>query len=102
MLTQAKTFFLKISSTVLLCSPPACDSTSGNLHKTSLREKSRGVYLPLGRLFFELFDDISLTLNMKRLCLVVDSLVISAAKVKDCVIFAQCWQVCMSFAKVVC
>ena len=25
-----------------------CDSTSGNLNKTSVREKSRGVYLPVG------------------------------------------------------
>ena len=24
------------------------DSTSGNLNKTSVREKSRGVYLPIG------------------------------------------------------
>ena len=35
--------------------------------------------------FFEVFDDISLLLNMKRLCVVVDSL-ISAAKVYDCAI----------------
>ena len=25
-----------------------CDSTSGNLNKTSVREKSRGVYLAIG------------------------------------------------------
>ena len=43
--------------------------------------------------FSELFDDISLMLNVRRLCVVVDSL-ISAAKVCDCVISAWCWQVC--------
>ena len=37
--------------------------------------------------FSELFDDISLMLNVRRLCVVVDSL-ISAAKVCDCVISA--------------
>ena len=55
---------------------------------TSVREKSRGVYLAIG-CFSELFDDISLKLNMRRLCVVVDSL-ISAAKVCDCVISAWC------------
>ena len=65
-----------------------CDSTSGNLNETSVREKSRGVYLAIG-CFSELFDDISLKLNMRRLCVVVDSL-ISAAKVCDCVISAWC------------
>ena len=25
-----------------------CDSTSGNINKTSVREKSRGVYLAIG------------------------------------------------------
>ena len=39
--------------------------------------------------FSELFDDISLVLNVRRLCVVVDSL-ISAAKVCDCVISAWC------------
>ena len=34
-----------------MCSPPARDSTSGNLHKASVREKSRGVYLPIGWVF---------------------------------------------------
>ena len=34
--------------------------------------------------FSELFDDISLVLNVRELCVVVDSL-ISAAKVCDCV-----------------
>ena len=43
--------------------------------------------------FSELFDDISLVLNVRRLCVVVDSR-ISAAKVCDCVISAWCWQVC--------
>ena len=36
-----------------------------------------------------LFNDISLMLNVRRLCVVVDSL-ISAAKVCDCVISAWC------------
>ena len=58
----------------------ARDSTSGNL--TSVREKSRGVCL-------ELFDDISLMINVRRLCVVVDSLT-RAAKVCDCVISAWC------------
>ena len=39
--------------------------------------------------FSELFDDISLVLNVRRLCVVVDSR-ISAAKVCDCVISAWC------------
>ena len=39
--------------------------------------------------FSELFDDISLMLNVRRLCVVVDSL-ISAAKVCDCVISTWC------------
>ena len=63
-----------------------CDSTSGNLNKTSVTEKSRRVFA--SRLSFsELFDDISLMLNVRRLCVVVDSL-ISAAKVCHCVISA--------------
>ena len=37
--------------------------------------------------FSELFDDISLMLNVRRLCVAVDSL-ISAAKVCGCVISA--------------
>ena len=41
--------------------------------------------------FCEVFDDILLLLNVKRLCVVVDGL-ISAAKVCDCVISAWCWQ----------
>ena len=61
----------------------ARDSTSGNL--TSVREKSRGVCLSGNRQSFsELFDDISLMINVRRLCVVVDSLT-SAAKVCDCV-----------------
>ena len=39
--------------------------------------------------FSELFDDISLVLNVRRLCVVVDCL-ISAAKVRDSVISAWC------------
>ena len=46
--------------------------------------------LPGNRLSFsELFDDILLMLTVRRLCVVVDSL-ISAAKVCDCVISAWC------------
>ena len=49
-LTQAETFFLDVKSeSSLVCRP--CDSTSGNLNKTSVREKSRGVYLPRGWVF---------------------------------------------------
>ena len=58
----------------LVCRP--CDRTSGNLNKTSVREKFNGLS------FYELFDDISLVLNVRRLCVAVDSL-ISAAKVCD-------------------
>ena len=76
---------------MLVCEP--CDRASGNLNKTSVREKSRSVYLPVGWVFFELFDDISLVLKVRRLCIVVDSR-ISAAKVCDCVISAWCLQVC--------
>ena len=66
-----------------------CDSTSGNLNKTSVREKSKGVYFASRLSFSELFDNISLMLNMRKLCVVVDSLN-SAAKVCDCVISAWC------------
>ena len=63
----------------------------------AVREKSRGVYLPIGWVFPSYstvwFDDISLVLNVRRLCVVVDSL-ISAAKVSDCVISAWYWKVC--------
>ena len=45
----------------------------------------RGVLSAKRLSFSEVFDDISLLLNMKRLCVVVDSL-ISAAKVYDCAI----------------
>ena len=34
---------------MLVCRP--CECTSGNLNKTSVREKSRGVYLPIGWVF---------------------------------------------------
>ena len=62
-------------------SPLARDSTSGNLHKTSVRGKSRCLFA--SRLSFsELFDDVWLMVNVRRLCVVVDSL-ISAAKVSD-------------------
>ena len=59
--TQAKTSFISGVKTgsMLVCRP--CDCTSGNLNKTSVREKPRGVYLPIGCVFSELFDDISLS-----------------------------------------
>ena len=34
------------AKSMLVCGP--CDFTSGNLNKTSVREKSRGVYLAIG------------------------------------------------------
>ena len=41
-----------------------CDSTSGNLNKTSVREKSKGA----NRLSFsELFDDISLHVKREKI-----------------------------------
>ena len=45
--TQAKTLFISGVKTgsMLVCRP--CDCTSGNLNKTSVREKPRGVYLPI-------------------------------------------------------
>ena len=58
--------------------------------------------------FSELFDDISLMLNVRRICVVVDSL-ISAAKLCDCVIPAGVDGYCdiddlfnCGFAKIVC
>ena len=56
--------------------------------------------------FSDLFDDISLMLNVRELCVVVDNL-LSAAKVSDCVISAWCKQICdalfkCGFAKIVC
>ena len=61
----------------------ARDSTYGNLHKTSAREKSSSKCLFANRpSFSKLFDDISLLLSMGSLCMVVDSL-ISAAKLFD-------------------
>ena len=47
----------------LVCRP--CYRTHGNLIKTSVREKSRGVYLPIGWVFSELFENILLVLNVK-------------------------------------
>ena len=55
-----------------------------------VKESKRKVWrcLSANRLSFsELFDDISLVLNVRRLCVVVDSR-FSAAKVCDCVVFA--------------
>ena len=57
------------------------DCTSRNLNKTSIKGMFRGVYVPRAQ--------ISLMLNVKRLCVVVDSL-ISAAKVYDCMISGWC------------
>ena len=49
--TQAKTSFISGVKTgsMLVCRP--CDCTSGNLNKTSVREKPRGVYLKTGCVF---------------------------------------------------
>ena len=49
--TQAKTSFISGVKTgsMLVCRP--CDCTSGNLNKTSVREKPRGVYLQIGCVF---------------------------------------------------
>ena len=44
----------------------SCDRSSKSLNKTSVTLNSRGVYLRIGRLS-ELFDDISLVLNVTRL-----------------------------------
>ena len=72
----------------LVCQP--CDYTSANEKDEYKRKVQRCLFA--NRLsFHELFDDISLVLNVRRLCVVVDSL-ISAAKVCDCVISAWCWQ----------
>ena len=57
-----------------------------------VKESKRKVWrcLSANRLSFsELFDDISLVLNVRRLYVVVDSF-ISAAKVCDCVISKRC------------
>ena len=43
-----------------------CDSTSGNLNKTSVRENSGGVYLAIVLRVSELFDDILFILNVGR------------------------------------
>ena len=42
-------------------------------------------------LVWKLFDNLSLVVNVRRLCVVVESL-ISTAKVCDCVISAWCWE----------
>ena len=74
------------TGSMLVCRP--CDSTSANLNKTTVKEKSR--CLSGNRLSFsELFNDISLVLNLRILCVVVDSR-ISAAIVCDFVISAWC------------
>ena len=72
----------------LLCRP--CDSKSWNLNKTSVREKSRGVYLPIGWVFPKLFDDLWLVLNVRRLCVVV---VVLSVPRNSCVIvwFCHVW-----------
>ena len=50
-LTRAKTSFIfgVKTGSMLVCRP--CDCTSGNLNKTIVREKSRGVYPPIGWVF---------------------------------------------------
>ena len=73
-MSQAKTD-VKTGSR-LVCRP--CDSW--NVNKTSVREESRGWYLPKGSVFLsfsELFDNISPVLKVKRLCVVEDSLIYS-------------------------
>ena len=68
--------------------PSVCLYIRGLKQDESKRKVQR--CLSANRLSFsELFDDISLVLNVRRLCVVVDSL-ISAAKVCDCVISAWC------------
>ena len=42
-------FFSGVKTTKVVRRP--CDSTSGNLNKSSVRKKSRGVYLPIGWVF---------------------------------------------------
>ena len=85
-LTRANIIFrCEISSNV---GPVERVSTSGNLHKTSVRKVQRCLFTNRLR-FSKLFDDISLMLNVRRLCGIVDSL-ISAGKVCDCVISAWC------------
>ena len=64
-------------------------TTSGNVNKTSVREKVQRCLSGNRLRFSELFDDISHMLNVSRLCVVVDSL-ITVAKVCDCVISSCC------------
>ena len=64
-------------------------TTSGNVNKTSVREKVQRCLSGNRLSFSELFDDISHMLNVSRLCVVVDSL-IPVAKVCDCVISSCC------------
>ena len=66
-----------------------CGSTSGNLKKDECKRKVQRCLSGDRLSFSELFDDISLMLNVRRLCVGVDSL-ISTAKVCDCVISAWC------------
>ena len=94
-MTRAKALFVCLfffsgvkTGSMLVCQP--CESTSGNLNKTSLREKSRGALFVSRLSFSELFDDILLELNVRTLYVVVDQGRISAAKVCDCVVSAQC------------
>ena len=77
-----------------ICFPRrARDSTSGKLHKTSAREKSRGVYSPIGRVFPSYSMIFRFCWTWEDYACLRDSL-ICAAKVGDCVISAWCWQVC--------
>ena len=72
--TQAKTSFIcgVKTGSMLVCWP--CDCTSGNLNKTSVREKPRVVYLPIGFLFFRVIWWYFAMLNVTRLCVVTDVL----------------------------
>ena len=69
------------TESMLVCEP--CDCTYENLNKTGVRKMCRGQLSAKGRSFSELFDNISFALNVKSLCVVVDGLTRSDAKVYD-------------------
>ena len=74
--------------TKLRWSPPTVRLYIRNLNKTSVREKSRGVYLLIGWIFPSYSMIFRFCWTWGRLCVVVDSL-ISAAKVCDCSILLR-------------
>ena len=74
--------------TKLRWSPPTVLLYIRNLNKTSVRKKSRGVYLLIGWVFPSYSMTFRLCWTWGRLCVVVDSL-ISAAKVCDCSILLR-------------